>query len=334
MTVPSSGAGPATRTHTVAPAEAGRRLDRVLADALPSLSRNRIQSLIRDGCVSTDGRTITDPSHRVKQGQTFATFVPEIRPPIVEPQAIALTVAYEDEDLLVIDKPAGMVVHPGAGRPDLTLVNALLAYCGNSLSGMGGLRRPGIVHRLDKDTSGLIVVAKNDGTHAALSAQFAARTVDRAYRAVVWGLPRPPDGEIAGNIGRDPRNRQRMAVVTEGRGKPALTRYRTERRFGPSTGPVASLLECRLATGRTHQIRVHLAHRNHPLIGDPVYGRLTPARLKGLSAAAQETIRGFRRQALHAALLGFDHPRKRERLRFESGTPSDMNQLIESLETV
>jgi 23S rRNA pseudouridine1911/1915/1917 synthase len=221
-----------------------------------------------------------------------------------------------------------MVVHPAPGNPDSTLVNALIAHCGASLSGIGGELRPGIVHRLDKDTSGLIVAAKNDAAHRELSEAFARHDIERAYQAVVWGVPAPTQGEISGNIGRHRTNRKKMAIVARG-GKPALTRYRLLRRLGPA----ASLVECRLATGRTHQIRVHLASIGHPVVGDPTYGRITPARSGVVGKAAQAALRGFNRQALHAFLLGFDHPRTGAHVRWSVGLPEDINRLIGSLET-
>jgi len=308
------------------PADAGKRLDKFLADAAPSLSRMRLKTLILEGRVRVGGRTITDPSYRVKAGDAAAWDTP---PPVEakpQPQAIPLDVLYEDAHLIVLDKPAGLVVHPAPGNAEGTLVNALLAHCGDSLAGIGGERRPGIVHRLDKDTSGLMVAAKTEQAHRILSAAFAARDIDRAYDALVWGRPLPPEGEIEGAIGRDPRNRKRMAVLPRG-GKEALTRYRTQRAFGAA----AALLECRLATGRTHQIRVHLAAAGHPVIGDPVYGRATAGRLAGLSANAREAARAFPRQALHARLLGFRHPAGGEALRFERPAPKDFADLLESL---
>ncbi len=314
----------------VEPAEAGARLDKWLATRLPELSRSRIKALIEGGTVACEGSTITDPSHRVKPGQSYSLGVPPDVPAEPEPQAIALSVVYEDEDLIVIDKPAGMVVHPAPGNPDETLVNALLAHCGESLAGIGGVRRPGIVHRLDKDTSGLMVAAKTDVAHRSLSAQFAAHTLERAYRALVWGLPNPARGEIEGNIGRNPRDRKKMAVVSHG-GKQALTRYQVLKTFG---GGAVSLVECRLATGRTHQIRVHMTSQGHPLVGDPCYGRNRANRLGGLSPEARRALADFPRQALHAYLLGFLHPTKGYTLRFESSTPPDINALISILEGV
>ena len=317
------------RAPRATPEDAGVRLDRFLAGALADLSRSRIKRLIQDGHVASGGATITDPSYRVKPAQGFEVTIPASSELPLVPQSMDLSVVHEDADLLVIDKPAGLVVHPGPGRPDETLVNALLAHCGDSLSGIGGVKRPGIVHRLDKDTSGLIVVAKNDRAHRALARQFAERSIDRAYCAVVWGVPKPPAGEIEGNIGRHPRHRKKMAVVGAARGKPALTRYATERAFGSH----AALVRCTLATGRTHQIRVHLAHIGHPLIGDPVYGRAGGGRVRGLGSAA-EAVAAFSRQALHAAVIGFDHPVSGERLKFSSPLPHDMHRLLDALEAI
>ena len=307
------------------PEDAGKRLDRFLADAAPGLSRMRLKALILEGRVRVGGRTITDPSYRVKAGEAAAWETP---PPVEaepKPQAIPLDVLYEDAHLIVVDKPAGLVVHPAAGNPEGTLVNALLAHCGESLKGIGGERRPGIVHRLDKDTSGVMVAAKTEAAHQALSAAFAAREIERAYDALVWGAPRPPAGEIAGAIGRDPRNRKRMAVVARG-GKAALTRYRTLRAFGDA----AALLECRLATGRTHQIRVHLAAVHHPLVGDVRYGargRVPP----GASADTIAVLRAFRRQALHAWQLELVHPFTGEEVRVQQAPPADLQALIDAL---
>ncbi|MGE5201823.1 MAG: RluA family pseudouridine synthase [Acidobacteriota bacterium] len=307
-------------------AEAGERLDRLLARRFGDLSRTRLKQLVVEGRVSVDGATITNPSLRVKPGQRCTAVLP---PPVAatpQAQSIPLDIRYEDADLLVLEKPAGLVVHPAPGNPDNTLVNALLAHCGDSLAGIGGVRRPGIVHRLDKDTSGLMVVAKTEQAHAALAADFAARRIDRAYLAVVWGVPQPRVGEIAGAIGRNPRNRKTMAVVSRG-GRPAITRYRVLRIFKD----VAAVVECRLATGRTHQIRVHLAAQGHPLIGDPVYGR-SRGRRRTLPTALRAALDAFPRQALHAARLGFQHPSDGKQLEFESKLPNDINDLITILE--
>jgi 23S rRNA pseudouridine1911/1915/1917 synthase len=318
------------------PGLAGQRLDRALVAALaaglPDLSRSRVKALIEVGAVRLEGggadAAVTDPALRVRPGQTFAILVPEARPVPVEGQAIPLEIMYEDDDLIVLDKPAGMVVHPAPGNPDQTLVNALIAHCGASLKGIGGALRPGIVHRLDKDTSGLMVAAKTEAAHHALVRQFADRTVERAYCALVWGVPSPPKGEISGAIGRSRTDRKKMAVVAGGR--PALTRYEVKRVFAQGA---VSLLDCRLGTGRTHQIRVHLASIGHPLLGDPVYGR-SRARRRALPQAAQDAVDRFERQALDAYKLGFDHPRTDDRLRFEKKLPSDINELICILEMV
>jgi 23S rRNA pseudouridine1911/1915/1917 synthase len=314
---------------TVAKGDAGARLDKFLAESLSALSRARIKGLIEAGRVSAAGETITEPSYRVKPGQRFQVRVPP--PEVATPtaQSIPLVVVHEDADLIVVDKPAGLVVHPAPGNPDRTLVNALIHHCGDSLSGIGGVRRPGIVHRLDKDTSGLLVAAKTDAAHAGLAAQFAAHSVERAYHALVWGVPSPARGEIEGNIGRNPRNRKKMAVVKRG-GKPALTRYRVLRRFGET----ASLVECRLATGRTHQIRVHLAARGHPVIGDPLYGRAQRGRRSQLPVPLGDAIDDLGRQALHASVLGFKHPASGERFKFESKLPLDINSLLILLELI
>jgi 23S rRNA pseudouridine1911/1915/1917 synthase len=307
--------------------DAGQRLDRVLQRHLPELSRTRFKQLILAGDVTSDGAAQRDPAQRVRPGQHFWVVLPEPADPVPAAQAIPLAIRFEDEHLIVVDKPAGLVVHPAPGNPEGTLVNALLAHCGDSLAGIGGVRRPGIVHRLDKDTSGLLVVAKTELAHRALSRDFAGRRIERAYSAFVWGVPVPTTGEISGNIGRSPRNRKKMAVVPEGRGRSAVTRYRVERRYTDH----AALIECRLLTGRTHQIRVHLSHAGHPLIGDPVYGTRSgrgAARL-GLAGAS---ISAFPRQALHARLLGFTHPATGEKLRFESPLPADLTELQRNLE--
>jgi 23S rRNA pseudouridine1911/1915/1917 synthase len=314
---------------TIAAAEAGERLDRVLAAKLDQLSRSRLKSLIEQGRVRLAGATIEEPSYRVKPGQTFAIIIPEPSDALPAAQQLPLDIRYEDSDLIVLVKPPGMAVHPGPGTPDRTLVNALIAHCGDSLSGIGGVRRPGIVHRLDKDTSGLLVAAKTDLAHQGLAADFARHAIERAYLAVVWGIPAPRSGEVEGAIGRHPTNRKKMAIVTRG-GKPALTRYKVVRPLGLG----ASLVECRLATGRTHQIRVHLTALGHPVIGDPVYGRPTAARLALLSPAQQRAARSMGRQALHAYRLGFRHPRSGEQIVWESDLPGDIESLIDNLESV
>jgi len=296
----------------------GERLDRALLRQLPELSRSRLKQLIVAGHVAVDGNVIRDPARKARKGQTFVVILPEPEDATPQPQAIPLAIRFEDAHLIVIDKPAGLVVHPAPGNPDGTLVNALIAHCGDRLPGIGGVRRPGIVHRLDKDTSGLMVVAKTEGAHRALSRDFAARRISRAYAAIVWGVPVPPAGEIVGNIGRSTSNRKKMAVVAASRGKPAVTRYAVERAFGD----MAALIECRLLTGRTHQIRVHLAHIGHPLVGDPVYG----------GRAGRRAPVSFPRQALHARHLGFVHPATGEVLSFDSPLPPDMTKLSSTLE--
>jgi 23S rRNA pseudouridine1911/1915/1917 synthase len=318
------------RQVTALEADAGERLDRLMAREIAELSRTRIKRLVEEGRVSLEGAPVRDPSLRVTPGQTFLLDLP---PPVADaplPQAMDLVVRYEDAHLIVIDKPAGLVVHPAPGNPDRTLVNALLAHCGESLAGIGGVKRPGIVHRLDKDTSGLMVAAKTDAAQAALAADFAQRRITRAYQALVWGVPSPRAGEIAGNIGRSPQNRKKMALLRHG-GKAAVTRYRVLRAFKDH----AALIECRLATGRTHQIRVHLAAQGHPLLGDPTYGdRRSPGRLQRLPAAARSSVAAFPRQALHATELGFRHPATGEPIAFTSPLPSDIHALITLLESV
>ena len=329
MLAPSDGPAGDCRTVTAAPDSAGGRLDRVLAGAL-GLSRTRIKRLIEGGAVTLPGTagTIEEPSYKVKPGQTFAVIVPEIADPLPAGERIPLAVLFEDDDVIVVDKQAGLVVHPAPGNPDGTLVNALIAHCGDSLSGIGGVRRPGIVHRLDKPTSGLMVAAKNDRSHASLAAQFKARSVARAYTAFAWDTPARPSGEIAGNIGRSPRNRKKMAVLATG-GRAALTRYRLVRRFGTA----ASRLECRLATGRTHQIRVHLAHRGLPVIGDATYGGgLTASRRRALGERGTGAVAGLERHALHAHRLGFRHPGSGEELLFETDLPNELKLLENALE--
>lgn len=323
-----------TSRHTVevSAEAAGQRLDKVLTEALTKtgLSRSRLKSLIEQGLVATGGRTIDDASYRVKPGELLTVIVPGAEPAQPVAQEIPLTILYEDSDLLVLDKPAGMVVHPAAGNPDGTLVNALLSHCGNALSGIGGVRRPGIVHRLDKDTSGLMVVAKTDRAHQGLSAQFSDRTLSRTYQAVVWGRPLAREGEVDLPIGRHPLDRKRMAVVKGPTGKPAVTRYRVLRGLGPAV----SLIECKLMTGRTHQIRVHMAHIGHPLVGDPLYGRGRIQKSRHLRQDLRSVLTEFPRQALHAVALEFQHPATAERMRFQSSFPSDIESLIDRLESI
>jgi 23S rRNA pseudouridine1911/1915/1917 synthase len=320
---------PAAETLEVtAPATAaGERADRFLARAIGSLSRSRVKALIEAGHASRDAVPFTDPAQPVRAGARYALRLPPPEPAAPAAQAMPLAILFEDRHLIVLDKPAGLVVHPAPGNPDGTLVNALLAHAGEDLPGIGGEKRPGIVHRLDKDTSGLMVVAKTDRAHQALSEAFAARDMERAYLALVWGLPSPPAGEIEAPIGRHPTDRKRMGVVAKG-GKPALTRYATERAF---FGTACALLRCRLATGRTHQIRVHLAHLGHPLVGDPVYCRRVPAAARALPEPVRAGLLAFPRQALHAATLGFRHPATGEKMRFEAPLPPDLTELVARL---
>jgi len=317
------------QTGALAPDQAGQRLDRVLAVLLPDLSRSRLQDLIGQGAVTLDGATIKDPNHRVKGGQRYSVAIPAALPARPQGQDIPLSVVYEDKELIVIDKPAGLVVHPAAGNPDGTLVNALIAHCGEELIGIGGEARPGIVHRLDKDTSGLLVAAKTERAMGSLAKQFANHTIERAYHALVWGAPRIGQGVIEGQIGRSPFDRKRMAVLRGG-GKSARTGYKMLETFGPKERPIASLIECRLETGRTHQIRVHLTHLGHPLIGDPQYGRArTAPRAKNPhEEAAFALATGFPRQALHAFILGFQHPSLHKSMHFESPWPADFEGLV------
>jgi len=299
---------------------AGWRLDRALAAALPTLSRERLKALISAGSVAGPAGTVRDPAVKAVPGGAYQVLVPEPKPAHNEAQDIALTIVFEDEHLLVVDKPAGMVVHPAAGNFDGTLVNALLHHCAGRLSGIGGVARPGIVHRIDKDTSGLLVAAKTDVAHEGLAAQFAKHSIDRRYLAVTSGLPIPPAGTIDAPLARSAANRKKIAVVAGSRGKRAVTRYRIVRPLSE-----AALVECRLETGRTHQVRVHMASIGHPLLGDPVYGRPRPAHRELLKRLS------FHRQALHAAGLGFVHPVSKQNLSFESALPSDIQELLGAL---
>jgi 23S rRNA pseudouridine1911/1915/1917 synthase len=297
----------------------GERLDKALAGA-SGLSRERVKALIAEGRVWLDGKPATQASAKAAEGARFRIEVPAAAPAEAAAQEIPLVIAYEDEHLVVVDKPAGMVVHPAAGNPDRTLVNALLHHCRGQLSGIGGVARPGIVHRIDKDTSGLLVVAKSDAAHEGLARQFAAHDLERAYLAVCYGHPRPPSGTIAGRIGRSDANRKKMAPLPKdsSRGKHAVTRYKVLRELDG-----CSLIECRLETGRTHQVRVHLSSIGHALVGDPLYGRPGPHLREVLKRL------NFQRQALHAAVLGFVHPVTGDQMRFTSDLPPDMAELID-----
>jgi 23S rRNA pseudouridine1911/1915/1917 synthase len=333
------------KTIRIGDDEGGGRLDRVLAARVAELSRTRLKALIEAGAVTIDGRTIRDPGHRVNRGAAIVLDVPDAAPAKPAAEAIPLAIVYEDDDIIVIDKPKGLVVHPAAGHWTGTLVNALIAHCGASLSGIGGERRPGIVHRLDKDTTGLMVVAKNDRAHKALAAQFASHGRDggafeRGYLAFVWGVPERPRGTIDRPIDRHPTARDRMAV-REG-GREALTHWEVLERYGGAKvdasrsarrngAPVASLLACRLETGRTHQIRVHLASIGTPILGDGVYGPGFRTKAALLPDSAQAALRTLGRQALHAHILVIEHPSTHEILRFRSELPADLARLHDML---
>ena len=300
----------------------GVRLDKALADAFPALSRARLQALLAEGAVRRDGVVVTDGSAKARPG-LYAVTLPPVAPAAPRPQAIPLTVLFEDADLIVIDKPAGMAAHPAPGTPDGTLVNALLAHCGAGLSGIGGVARPGIVHRLDKDTSGVMVAAKTDRAHAGLSALFSSHDIERTYIALTRGAPSPATDRIQTRIGRSTGDRKKMAVLKAG-GREAITDYVVQAAFGqPARAggpPLAARVACTLHTGRTHQIRVHLSSRGAPILGDATYGSGSPS-LPVRAAIAQA---GLTRQALHAAVLGFVHPVTGESLRFETAPPADM----------
>src|SRR5206468_1186971 len=302
------------------PAHAGWRLDRALAAAVPTLSRERLKSLIRSGAVAAKGDAVRDPAAKVKGDELLRVALPEPQPAHNEAQDIPLTVVFEDDHLLVVDKAAGLVVHPAAGNFDGTLVNALLHHCAGNLSGIGGVARPGIVHRIDKDTSGLLVVAKTDVAHEGLARQFAAHSIDRRYLAIVSGVPKTAEGTVDAPLARSSANRKKIAIVESGRGKRAVTHWR---RLQPLRD--GALVECRLETGRTHQVRVHMASIGHPLLGDPVYSRAGKTHGKLLASL------GFKRQALHAAELGFTHPVTKHRLSFSSPMPADMQELFNAL---
>ena len=324
------------------------RLDKALARDVPeaaALSRTRLARLIAEGAVTRGGEVLSDPKAKVAEGDEIVIAVPQAEESHIGPEDIPLDIVWEDDDLVVVNKPAGMVVHPAPGTPTGTLVNALLHHFGGKLSGVGGVARPGIVHRIDKDTSGLLVVAKSDRAHHGLAAQFEAHSADRAYRAICYGVPNQGDPRLLGTRGvsvepggvlciqsglaRHKTDRQRQAVFFDGQGRHAVTRARVLESFGAP--PAMALLECRLETGRTHQIRVHMAHAGHGLVGDPVYGGRRKPPVKAIGEAAATEVAGFDRQALHAAELGFDHPATGERLRFEAPLPADMQSLLEAL---
>ncbi len=326
------------KSLVTAPDAAGQRLDQWLAAALgPDFSRNRVQQLIRDGQVTVGGRPAAESRRRMSGGERVDVIIPEPEPPEPQGEAIPLDILFEDADLIVVNKPAGLVVHPGAGNWTGTLVNALIFHCGDSLSGIGGVRRPGIVHRLDKDTSGVMVAAKTDEAHRSLSAAFAdhgaSGDLDRAYAALVWGAPERARGTVDAPLGRAP-DRVRRAVVPEGRpdARHAVTHWQVEERFG--TPPLASLVECRLETGRTHQIRVHMAHVGHPVVGDPDYAQGFRTKAKRLPETLRGMVETFPRQALHARLLAFRHPGTGQLMNFEAPLPTDMASLVESFRSI
>jgi 23S rRNA pseudouridine1911/1915/1917 synthase len=317
-------------------APARDRLDRALAQSFPDISRARFQRLIAGSHVTVDGRSVSDAGFKVTPGQIVIVHMPEPTEAAPRPEALPLTILHEDSDFLVLDKPAGLIVHPGAGHATGTLVNALLAHCGDSLSGIGGVKRPGIVHRLDKDTSGLLVVAKTDRAHKGLSEQFAAHgrdgRLERCYLALVWGAPERASGTIAVSLGRSTANRTKIATTRGAGGREAITHYSVLERFGQPA--LLSLLELQLETGRTHQIRVHMAHLGQPLLGDKTYGAGYKSAASKLPPKAQIALKDLDRQALHAAVLGFEHPVTGRRMRFESRPPTDFARLLSALAPV
>lgn len=334
---------PEIKAFTVEESEAGGRLDAWLAGRMPPhVSRNRVAALIRDGMVMFRERPSTAGKKKVAAGETYAVLVPPPEPAAPRPQKITLDILHEDDHLIVVNKPVGMVVHPGIGNPDGTLVNALLHHCGSSLAGIGGVKRPGIVHRLDKDTSGVMVAAKTEEAMAGLAAQFAdhgrSGPLERAYLALVWDIPASNAGTVDAPLGRAPNNRTKRAIVeaaTPG-ARHAVTHYKVLETFirKADDRPLAALLECRLETGRTHQIRVHMAHLGHPLVGDPVYGKHFATKADALPEPAKTVVKAFGRQALHAAVLGFEHPATGKHLRFEAPDPDDFRSLKNALKTI
>jgi 23S rRNA pseudouridine1911/1915/1917 synthase len=334
MSAADSRDAPARKELTAGDDAAGRRLDQWLTAAFaPDFSRSRLQALVREGAVSVGGRPAADPGLKLRGGERIVIALPEPEDAVPRGEAIPLAILYEDADLIVIDKPAGLVVHPGAGNASGTLVNALIHHCGDSLSGIGGVRRPGIVHRLDKDTSGVMVVAKNDRAHRSLAEAFADHgrdgALERAYLALVWGVPDRREGIVDAPLGRASTDRTLRAVVREtaADARPAVTHWRAVERFGD----LAALVECRLETGRTHQIRVHMAHIGHPLVGDPDYARGFRTKANRLPEELRKTVSAFPRQALHARMLAFAHPATGEVMRFETAPPADLAALLDSL---
>lgn len=330
-----------THSLTVEEDHAGLRLDKFLSIALPSVSRARFQALIEEGAVTRNAQAMANASYKVKQGEVFVVTIPEVKALDLTPANIKLDIVYEDDDIIVLNKPAGMTVHPVAGTDTNTLVHALLAHCGNSLSGIGGVARPGIVHRIDKDTSGLLAIAKHDAAHQHLSAQLKSREMKRTYTAFAWGCLNPREGTIDAPIARHPRNRKQMAVVEGGRD--SVTHYTTEMlyRCPGAITPLASKVICDLDTGRTHQIRVHLLHMKCPIIGDPTYGPSTQTRLNRLKASdlvlpqlVVDALNLVHRQALHATRLVLNHPKTNEFMEFECPLPDDLQALEAALLTL
>ena len=306
----------------------GQRLDKWLADSFPQLSRTRIANLLDMGLLKKNNEICKQASLKIKLGEVYSIQIPDPSDPLPLPENIKLDILFEDEDIIVVNKPAGMVVHPGAGNYEGTLVNALLFHCKDSLSGIGGVKRPGIVHRIDKETSGILVVAKNDAAHHALAEQFETHSIERMYIALVWGQLNPITGTITGNIARSKLNRQKMTLVKNG-GKNAVTHYNVIESLQNNS---LSLLECRLETGRTHQIRVHLSAKGHPLVGDKVYGGKQKYLKKLIEPNILQILENFPRQALHAALLGFYHPKNGKHLLFKVNLPDDMAMLLKKLQ--
>lgn len=324
-------------TRSYVSVESGARIDAVLAQAWPDLSRSRIQGLIGAGKLTADGAPVVAASDKTRVGAVYELTLPPPAPAAPQPESIPISIVYEDGDLIIVDKKPGMAMHPAPGAMKGTLVNALLAHCAASLSGIGGVARPGIVHRIDKDTSGLVVVAKNDAAHAGLAKMFAAHRLERVYYAVTRGAPHPREGSVDAPLARSHDDRRKMVVTQSG--KRAVTHYWTIESYGQIAGAsaghhAAALVECRLETGRTHQIRAHLSHIGAPLIGDPIYGKFRGLKLDGSGAkveAAKEIARVFPRQALHAGVLGFDHPITGKPMRFESALPDDLEELLSAL---
>lgn len=309
----------------VTPEQQGQRIDRFLAGIFTNLSRSQIQRLISEGNLSSDDNIIADNSFKIRCGDTYQLEIPEAEEATPEPENIPLDIVYEDTDLIVVNKPAGMTVHPAAGAHHGTLVNALLYHCQGNLSGIGGVKRPGIVHRIDKDTSGLLVVAKNDKTHRHLCEQFAEHSIERTYFAIVYGTPSPLNGQIIANIGRSPYDRKKMAILSHG-GKHAITNYKTIEKFS-----CASLVRCNLETGRTHQIRVHMSSLGCNLVGDQVYEKNKKSNIRFSSPELKQKVLSFPRQALHATTLGFIHPSSKEKISFSSEFPTDFADLLTAL---